>query len=249
MRIVIALVALASSARVCGNEEAPATPPTATVAVTNNLAKNPAPATHGGTVVVVDDVQLELVVKGSGEVVAYPVVFEGSAPVPPAANIEVEVPVTVGPPRTVRLDWNPGATSFEGRVVGATVVPAPTNVEVQIVHQGRVRRARAPRVVIVPSTVVVTSPRPQVVVTGQRPSVDVRVERPGFDVRVERPGVDVRVERPGVDVRVVRPSVDVRVVRPSTRVVVVEDDRGRGRGKHKHRGHGDNGRHRGHGMR
>ena len=45
------------------------------------------------------------------------------------------------------------------RVVGATVVPAPTNVEVQIVHQGRVRRARAPRVVIVPSTVVVTPAR------------------------------------------------------------------------------------------
>lgn len=246
MRTIIALVALASSARVCGSEEAPAVPPAANVAVTNNLAKSPAPATHGGTVVVVDDVQLELVVKGSGEVVAYPVVFEGSAPVPPAANIEVQVPVTVGPPRTVRLDWNPGATSFEGRVVGATVVPAPTNVEVQIVHQGRVRRARAPRVIIVPSTVVITDPRPQVVVT--RPGVDVRVERPGVAVRVERPGFDVRVEHPNVDVRVVRPSVDVRVVRPGARVVVVEDDH-RHRGKHKHRGHHDNGRHRGHGMR
>jgi hypothetical protein len=214
MRIAIALVALASSARVCGNEEAPPpVPPTVAVTTAANVVKTPAPATHGGTVVVVDDVQLELVVKGSGEVVAYPVVAAGLVAVPPAATIEVQVPVTAGPPRPVRLEWNPRVASFEGRVVGATVVAAPADIDVQIVHQGRVRRARAPMVVIVPATVVVTGPRANVDVRG--PAVDLRVERPVVDVRVAVPGVRI-----GVDY----------------------DDHHH-HGKHKHRGRHDNGRH------
>lgn len=155
----------------------------------SNLSGTPAPATHGGTVVVVDDVQLELVVKGSGEVVAYPVVVGGAAVVPPAARVEVQVPVTEGPPRRVRLAWNPAVASFEGRVVGATVAPVPTNVEVQVVHAGRVRRAHAPVVLVVPGTVVVTGPRTHVDVRGP----DVRVVPPVVDVRVAVPSVRVDV--------------------------------------------------------
>ena len=226
MRIAIALAALASSARVCGSEEAPPAAPVVVLPAAPNVAKTPAPATHGGTVVVVDDVQLELVVKGDGQVTAYPVVVAGAQVVPPAATVEVEVPVTVGAPRPVRLAWNPGAASFEGRVVGATVVPQLADIEVRVVHAGRVRRARAPRVVVVPATVVVTAPPPP------RATVEVR----GPDVRVVPPSVDVRVNVPTV-----RFGVDVRA----------DYDDHHHHGMH---GHHDNGRHlgwergRGHGM-
>src|SRR5689334_21044 len=117
MRTQLVLAALASTARICGSEPAPVPPPPMIAAPTiASLSAVPGPATHGGTVVVVEDAQLELVVKGSGEVVAYPVVVAGAAVVPPAANVEVQVPVTVGPPRRVRLAWNPAVASFEGRV-------------------------------------------------------------------------------------------------------------------------------------
>lgn len=238
MRIAISLFALASSARVCGSEPTPpppATPPV-TVTASANLAKTPAAPTHGGTVVVVDDVQLELVVKNSGEVVAYPVVVAGAAVVPPAADIEVTLPVTTGAPRPVRLAWSPRTASFEGRVVNATVVPAPANVDVRIVHEGRVRRARAPRVVVVPATVVVDAPSPRVVVTAPPPPVVV-VPPP--------PGVVVRGRGPNVDVRVAPPSVDVRVNVPGVRVEVDHDHH---HDEHHHHGMHDHGRHLGWGM-
>lgn len=243
--VLLLLTPMLTQARVCGANEAQAPVPVAAASVT--VGAPPVAigiAKHGGQVVAVDDVQVELIVKGDGEVVAYPVQAAASAPATLTADAEVtvEVPVQSGGTRPVQLVWVPAEARFVGRVRGARVVTErPADVNVTVVSHGRRRHHRVQHVVVAPSAnVVVQAPRPTVVVEAPRPNVVVAAPQP--TVVVNRPGVVV--QRPGVVVQaqVAVPSVNVQIgARPST--VVVGPGPRQPHQKHKHR---DRGRHLGH---
>jgi len=220
--VLFVLAPMLAHARACGSNE-PVAPATA-VSVSANAAVAPV-SKHGGTVVAVDDVQMELVVKGDGQVVAYPVQATptSAATLTADAQVTVDVPVVQGGVRPVNLVWSPVEARFVGQVQGATVVTTrPADVNVTVVAHGRRRHHRVEHVVVAPAAYVVAAP-PAVVVT--RPAATVVVERPAATVVVAPPTVVVQ-----------RPFVDVHIGGG----VIVDEPRG------KYRHHHDNGLHRGH---
>lgn len=250
--VLLVLTPMLTQARVCGANEAQAPVPVASASVTVGApAVDVAIAKHGGQVVTVDDVQMELIVKGDGEVVAYPVQpaarvsAQAAAPVTLTADaqVTVDVPVQSGGTRPVQLVWVPAETRFVGRVRGARVVERPADVNVTVVAQGRRRHHRIERFAVAPATVVVAAPQPTVVVAAPQPTVVVAPPRPA--VVVQRPGVVVAAQAPVVTAAVTVPSVNIQIGgRPST--VVVAPPMGPGRPNQKHRDHGDRGNHYGH---
>lgn len=239
--LLLALTPLIANARVCGGEAANeatgpvvAVAPVAVVSVSANGA--PIASKHGGTLVTVDDVQMELIVKGNGQVVAYPVQNTATPTVAPTltanAQVTVAVPVESGGTKPVELVWSPVDLRFVGQVQGATVVTTrPNDVEVTVMSSGRRRHRRVEHVVFV-------DPQPQVRVVTAPPPV-VRVQGPEARVRVEAPSASIRVQMPSLNVRI-GGGADVRV----------RDDGRRHDDDHRHdegHGHHDHGRHGGHG--
>lgn len=221
--VLLVLAPMLANARACGSSEPPVvTPaPIAAVSVSANAAVLPS-AKHGGTVVAIDDVQMELVVKGDGQVVAYPVQATptAAATLTADAQVTVDVPVASGGTRPTVLVWSPVEARFVGQVRGGTVVTTrPADVNVTVVSHGRRRHHRVQHVVVAPAATVV-------------------VERPATTVVVERPAATVVVERPAATVVVQRPILDVRIGGG----VVVDTDHHHD----EHHGHHDNGRHLGH---
>lgn len=265
--VLLLITPMLTQARVCGANEAQPPVPVASAQVTVGAAPVAVGiAKHGGQVVAVDDVQVELLVKGDGEVVAYPVQAAASAPATLTADAEVtvEVPVQSGGTRPVNLVWVPAEARFVGRVRGARVVTTqPADVNVTVVSHGRRRHHRVERVVVAPAvvvaapqpTVVVNAPQPRVIVQAPQPTVVVAAPQP--TVVVQHPGVIVGARAPGVVVAAQAPSVDIRLgVQARTNVVVAgPQGPGPGRPNQKHRdrgnhfGHDDDhgGRHGGHG--
>lgn len=224
---LIVLTPLLAQARVCGGSASTeVSVPAPTVAVSANAALVPIASKHGGTVVTVEDVQMELLVKGDGQVVAYPVQNPAAPAVAPTlqanAQVTVDVPVQSGGTRPVELVWSPVEARFVGQVQGATVVTTrPADVQVTVVANGRRRHHRMDRHYVMvpagPEVRVVTAPPPVVV--------------------VERPRAEVRVQVPA-------PVIDVRIGGPSVRYQVDVDHH---HDEHGMRGHHDNGLHLGHG--
>jgi hypothetical protein len=115
-------------------------------------------ASHGGTVVVAGEHDVEVVPHASGEVYAYVL---GDPPVAADTELTVVVPVTGGT-RTVVLEWAPGESRWEGRVRRVEIVPGP--VDVILVVGGTRWLGHATTIVVLPAIVVV-EPSPVVVVT------------------------------------------------------------------------------------
>jgi len=219
MRLLISLLALSPLAlQFCGasDEPPPPPPPPAASAATSTAAPATAAielpaASHGGTVLAVEDRPVEVVVATDGQVSAW---LPGPPP-PPNTTVSVQVNTDSGPKLTT-LEWNAESAAFEGEVVGA--VPAPGPMEVGLLYEGRVRRGHANRVVVV-------APPPP------RARVDVRVQAP----RPPRANVDIRINgpRPPPPPHV---RVDVRVPRPPTPHVGFEVGFGRRHGmRERHR--------------
>lgn len=228
MRTTLVAFAMVSLVRTCGigpEEAPPVSAPTAAAPPATTFALN---ATHGGSIIQVEDQWVEVVPKSDGSVEAY-VVESNGAPVAAPASTTLTVKVTGddGGQHDVVLPWNGTSGRFEGRLEGARPVPGP--IEVTVVAPGRPpRRARSPIVVVAPAppTAVVVEPaRPAVVVQpAAPPAVVVQPPTP--------PGVVVVAPEPP------RPSVVVEPPRPGVVVVEGRHDRGRHRG-HGRRGRGD----------
>jgi len=185
MRGPIVSLAFASLLQMCGLEPAtpppvgaaPPAPPTATA-----LAMN---ATHGGSVLLVEDQWVEVVPKSDGAIEAYLLGPNATPATAVTTNLAVKVNGDDGREHDVVMAWSPTTSRYEGRLVEAR--PAPGPVEVTVITPGRPpRRARAPQVIIVaaappPPSVVVLQPRPVspgVVVTAQPPPPGVVVVAP-----------------------------------------------------------------------
>ncbi|MFW5877103.1 MAG: hypothetical protein ACOCXM_10235, partial [Myxococcota bacterium] len=181
--LVVGLVA-STGLRVCGAEEeeadAPPPPPEVSAAGDVDIAAELKEPRHGGEIVVVDDHVVEVVPTAEGEVYAYVAGHDGVVPPPDDVQVTVNVPVEAGGVRPVRLEWNPEVLRFEGRVQGAT--PAPGPAEVLLVSDGRPRRARAPRMVVVPRAKV------EVVARGAPPGDRIWLHAPAGKVRVRGGG-------------------------------------------------------------
>lgn len=231
--------------QLCGSEPEAAVPaPSPSAAAPSSFTLS---ASHGGTVVQVEDHWVEVVTKDSGEVEAYVVDAQG-APAPSAeTTVVVEVPGVDQHPHPATLVWDADQARYRGRI---EVTPAPGPAEVRLVVRGRPRHARAHRLIVVeaprhervvvaprPGAVVVHPPTPSVVVV--RPTPTVVIEERGHPGRGHGRGRGrVEVTHPGAEIRVGGPSIhvggpSVHVEGPGVRV-----ERGRGRG----RGHG-RGRH------
>jgi len=171
MKIRCVMVAAILVSTGCGEEEAEATI-TVESEPTEVSIEAPPPA-HEGTVVMAEDVPVEVVTHESGEVYAY--VRAEEAPAPERLSLTVEVPVRGRRSgRPVRLIWNERAGRWEGRVRRVEIVPGP--VDVVVVLDGEPLRGHADVIVVAPA-------------------VDVRVHAPRTEVRVERPVVEVRGPR------------------------------------------------------
>jgi len=160
MRLIILSVAclLAATLRVCGSDEAPppqptstvpsaATAPSAGVAATATIS-TPAEAKLGGTVVVMQDKQVEVlfmptevhavVMDAQGAVVTQPAGLNLTATVQtlPAAQVAVEGAAST--PATVALVWDPALVRFRGTLQGdIRVVSAPSDLTLVVNNQPR----------------------------------------------------------------------------------------------------------------
>jgi hypothetical protein len=222
MRTALVAFAMVSLVRACGlgPEEGPPVaaappavpPPVAAQGAAPSFAMN---AMHGGSVLFVEDQWVEVVPKEDGTIEAYVLDTNGAPPAAPAmTNVAVKVQGDDGAQHDVVLPWNPTTSRFEGRLVEAR--PAPGPVEVTVGVAGRPpRRARSPRVVVVPAA-------PQTVVV--RPSAPPAV----VVVPPAPPGVVVVPPAPPRPVIVVEPQRGPDVV-----VVEGRHDRGRHRGHHR----------------
>ena len=175
----IAFVAL-SLIRACGgDDEATVEAPSA-----NGFALT---ASHGGSVLFVDNGWVEVVPKSDGAIEAY-VVDVAGAPLsaPMTASVSVKVHGDDGGTHDVVLPWNPISARFEGRLVEAR--PAPGPVEVVVVLPGQPQwRATAPTVVIVADPLPPITGAPVVIVEHERPRAEVQVRGP--NVVIEGPRV------------------------------------------------------------
>lgn len=231
MRLAVLLLS-AFGLRVCGGDTPPPPPPMASATLS---AQATLEATHGGTVVGVEDQPLEVVVRDDGNVEAYLI-----GPQAPQHDIVVEVNSNEGL-RPVSLTWNATTHRHEGHLVGASVAPGP--VKVELVFEGRRRIGQAPLVVLVPPQpamqVHVEAPAPR----RPRARVDVHVDGP----RPPRPRghVDVRIHAPPppsvhVDLQVGGHGHMRHGMRRSVRTVFGNHGMRRGmhRGMHRGRGRG-----------
>ena len=257
MRILLGLFALAPLAlQFCGASDEPPPPPSlaGAPAVTASAAITLPAASHGGTVLAVEDRPVEVVVASDGQVNAW---LPGPPP-PPNTTLSVQVNTVAGPKMTT-LQWNATTAVFEGEVVGSA--PAPGPIEVGLTFDGRLRHGHANRVVVVRQR----HPRAHVDVRVQAPqppqpraNVNVQINapeppRPQFNVQINGPRppssqirVEVRGPRPPspqvrVEVRGPRPPM------PGVRVEVHEGmdhhdngrrDHGEGHGRDHGRDHG-----------
>ena len=174
MRILLGLFALAPLAlQFCGASDEPPPPPSlaGAPAVTASAAITLPAASHGGTVLAVEDRPVEVVVASDGQVNAW---LPGPPP-PPNTTLSVQVNTVAGPKMTT-LQWNATTAVFEGEVVGSA--PAPGPIEVGLTFDGRLRHGHANRVVVVRQR-------------HPRAHVDVRVQAP------QPPQPRLIVRRPG----------------------------------------------------
>lgn len=135
-------------------------------------------ATHGGSVLFLNNGWAEVVPKSDGSIEAY-VVDTAGAPLatPMTTSVSVKVRGDDGAQHTVVLPWNPVSSRFEGRLVEAR--PAPGPMEVVVVSPGQPRwHAAAPTVVIVAAPPPPIGAAPVVVVEHERPRVEVQVRGP-----------------------------------------------------------------------
>jgi len=199
----IAFVALALI-RACGED----TEPTVEAPQASAFALS---ASHGGSVLFVENGWVEVVPKSDGVIEAY-VVDTAGAPLaaPMTASVSVKVNGDDGATHDVVLPWNPVSARFEGRLVDAR--PAPGPVEVVIMRPGQPQwRAVAPTVIIVAAPMPPVSAAPVVI-----------------------------VERPRAEVQVRGPNVVIEAPRVSGPTIVIEERRGRRgrRGRRDHHEHG-----------
>ncbi|MFW6067263.1 MAG: hypothetical protein ACOC97_02915 [Myxococcota bacterium] len=181
--LLIAALVAGTGLRVCGAEEedaAPPPPPEVSAAAEAEIVPELREPRHGGEIVVVQDHVVEVVPTAEGEVYAYLAAHDGVVPPPDDVQLTVNVQVKSGGARPVRLDWNPAVRRFEGRVEGTA--PAPGPVDVLLVVDGRPRRARARRVVVVPRAEI------EVVAKGAPPGARVWLHAPSGRVRVRGQG-------------------------------------------------------------
>jgi hypothetical protein len=216
MRTTLVAFAMVSLVRACGVGPEEATPVSVSATAAPPAATFALDATHGGSVLQVEDQWVEVVPKSDGAIEAYVVESNGAAlATPMTTTLTVKVTGDDGEQHDVVLPWNGASGRFEGRLERARPVPGP--IEVVVVAPGRPpRRARSPIVVVAPAppTAVVThaAPQPVVVQPPQPPGVVVVAPQPPQPVVVEPP-------RPGV--------------------VIVEERRGRRRGHGRGRGRGE----------
>lgn len=147
--------------KACGrDEETTVEAPTQTAFAMN--------ASHGGSVVFLNNGWAEVVPKSDGAIEAY-VVDTAGAPLatPMTATVSVKVDGDDGGQHTVVLPWNPVSARYEGRLMDARPVAGP--IEVTVVAPGRPRwQATAPSVVIVAAPLAPAGSPPVVVVESER---------------------------------------------------------------------------------
>lgn len=174
----------------------------ASVSVTAEL---PA-AAHGGTVLMAGDQPIEVVADEEGAFLAY--YLDGPPEAPQDAQVTIRVPEASGEIRPVMLTWDPGEARYFGQLRGATPVPGPLEIVIDL--GGERVRASAPTFVLVEPFAVHVDP----------PAVDVHVQAPsGPKVVVDAPArPHVIVERPSRPHVVVEapapPSIRVRAPEP-----------------------------------
>lgn len=135
------------------------------------------PPAHEGTVVMADDVPVEVVTHESGEVYAY--VRAEEPPAPDRLGLTVSVPVRGrASGRPVRMVWNERDLRWEGRVRRVEIVPGPVEVVVQL--DGEPLRGHADIIVVAPA-VHVTVERP-----AARPRTVIEVVEPRGKVKHRR---------------------------------------------------------------
>ena len=167
---VLAVMTL-SLLRACGGDTEPSVEAPTQAAFAMN-------ATHGGSVLFLNNGWAEVVPKSDGSIEAYVVDTVGAPmPAPMTATVSVKVHGDDGAQHTVVLPWNPASSRYEGRLEEARPVPGP--MEVTVVAPGRPRWfAVAPTVVIIDAPLRPVGAPPVVVVERPRPQVDIQVTGP-----------------------------------------------------------------------